>query len=1111
MNRLFSILNKDFRKKIYNFLKYLIGWPVSIISLIYIGSIVYSNKASLASIGSVNLELLSMSLLTFFIYFFLRALLWNEIIKEKGNKLPFKMTVYFWEISEIKRYTPGNIWSFLSRSVLFTDKNLTNKEVLGSIINEMYLIVLGCLTISLFYIASLIKNPFLTGLLIVATIVFVFVYAFSGKLEHFFPKSGIFIHIRSLVLPGENVLNNLKLYLLSTLTFAMFGLATYFSAVSLFNLNLAKLNVLTGLFVFSLLVGYLTLITPMGLGVREGVMTLGLSSFLTTSSAGLVSIFTRIIFIISEVIFLLLTILWVKIKNRFLTPAEIFISNHKFGFTLFIFVLLFFAYFSLAGFLRYDNFYTGRFDLGNMDQTVWNTIHGRIFQTTDPNGTDMVSRLAYHADFILVLISPLYLLWSNPKMLILLQVVVMCFGALYLYLIAQEISKEKLFSLGISISFLLYPAVQYNLLYDFHGVTLATTFLLATFYYFYKRKYLYFLLFALLAGITKEQVWSIIAIFGAVIFLRSYVQTRKINKESLFGIFIFLIGSFTFYELIWKIIPMVRGGNHFALAYFSDFGNTTSSVVLNVFLNPLKTIGVFLRHGNLVYYLEMLAPLGFTTLLFIPGLIFAVPDIFINCLSSNPQLHEIYYQYSSTITPFIFISSIFGAKLLVKRIPLITYGMLTVYLVLTTLATQYFVGPMPGTLSPSIDMFANQLVESDRIQNFLNAIPIRYSIAATNNLGSHLSRRRNIYTIPNGVAKADVILFLLDHGYNAVPASTEASMVKEMENDKNYIQVYKYDSFIVFEKKSLYSKPKPKKGQVVLFPYSITALMDREYEKSDISIVKQVATNGNFNSFIISYTSDGLKEYALMNIPKGTVPQKGFPVLLLDHGYIDPKTYNTVDSYSAESTYFANRGFLVIKPDYRGNGNSEIADTALMRFAYPIDVLNLLASVSNIKEADTNQIFFWSHSMGGEVTLTALEVINAKPKLFPKVSGAVFWAPVTDPVQWFAKSHLPYLEEGVSPYIETFKIMGTPESNPDLWQSVSPLNYLKFISIPVLFQQGTGDTTVPYTWSVEINNDMKSLQKKSDLILYPDDNHNLLLHWSEAVSADITFFRSLQK
>lgn len=60
-------------------------------------------------------------------------------------------------------------------------------------------------------------------------------------------------------------------------------------------------------------------------------------------------------------------------------------------------------FFSVASIFKYNNFYTGRFDLGNMTQTVWNTKHGDFFMITNPNGTEEVSRLAFHADFILAI------------------------------------------------------------------------------------------------------------------------------------------------------------------------------------------------------------------------------------------------------------------------------------------------------------------------------------------------------------------------------------------------------------------------------------------------------------------------------------------------------------------------------------------------------------------------------------------------------------------------------------------------------------------------------------------------------------------------------------
>ncbi len=149
------------------------------------------------------------------------------------------------------------------------------------------------------------------------------------------------------------------------------------------------------------------------------------------------------------------------------------------------------------------------------------------------------------------------------------------------------------------------------------------------------------------------------------------------------------------------------------------------------------------------------------------------------------------------------------------------------------------------------------------------------------------------------------------------------------------------------------------------FPLSIPSLQTRQYNASNIHQESTVSSNGNFTSSIVSFMVDGLKEYALLNIPKSPRPKDGYPVVIIAHGYIDPKQYNTVTSYRATGDYFASQGYLVLKPDYRGNANSQVDNTALMRFAYPVDVMTLLSSVKNIPEANPKKIYIWGHSMGG--------------------------------------------------------------------------------------------------------------------------------------------------
>ena len=153
------------------------------------------------------------------------------------------------------------------------------------------------------------------------------------------------------------------------------------------------------------------------------------------------------------------------------------------------FIACYLVYFTTISFLRYENYYTGRYDLGNMDQTVWNTLNGRIFQLTDPNGTNVISRLSFHADFILILLSPFYIIWSDPKMLLLIQTIIVALGAVFIYLLSKHIVKDKNLSVVLSFIYLLNPSLQRANLYDFHGVTLASTFLLATFYFFVRNKF----------------------------------------------------------------------------------------------------------------------------------------------------------------------------------------------------------------------------------------------------------------------------------------------------------------------------------------------------------------------------------------------------------------------------------------------------------------------------------------------------------------------------------------------------------------------------------------------------------------------------------------------
>ncbi len=798
---------------ISSLIKLLFGWPLGLLALYFIWRIISPQESKLfLSLFHLNGWLLFYGIISLLGYFFLRAILWHQIILEYNETLSLRESAYYWAIAELKRYIPGNVWAIASRVIHFSSIGIHKKDVGKAYIKEAEFIVLGSFFVSLFGISFFIKHffsfPFDTDVVLGASVVLLTLYFWHFKGNN---KNNILRYI-SLFTFDDAIQKKIVFLSLACGAFFFFGLGSFLIILSLVSLPLNDMYILTGFFTLTYLVGYLSFIMPSGIGVREGMIIWGLQSLIGTSTAGFVSLFSRAVLLIAELIFLLFVFVWHKTKTFLFIEKNI--KKHTYVTVLLLCIVLYNIYFTTTSFARYDNFYTGRFDLGNMAQTVWNTSNGRIFQLTDPNGTYSVSRLATHADFLLILLAPFYYIWSDPRMLLLIQTIVLSLGAVYIYLLAKKICKNELLALIFSFMYLLNPSVERTNIYDFHAVTLATTFLLAAFYYMLEKRYRLFLLFAILAGLTKEQVWLMVGFFGLYI--------ASVQRKVIFGIGIFVLSFALSYYLISYAIPQALGSQHFALSYYSDFGDTPLIVIKNIIREPSIVIGHIFGGLQLHFLQESFSSLGYLSLLAPWYILFASAELFISLLSNNPNLHEIYYQYTATITPFLFIAAIYGVSYIRKFFPKMPVYILLLYLVFASFLTAYLYGPLPGAVEANTDMYTKPLTDSNAIDHFLQTIPKRYSVASSNNLGSHLSHRRNIYTIPVGVDKADVIAFLLTDP-NAQPSiAFHKNLVAKLRKDPKYVVWYEDGPFIVFHKKILPPATKNRKTAAYFFLFTNT-------------------------------------------------------------------------------------------------------------------------------------------------------------------------------------------------------------------------------------------------------------------------------------------------
>jgi len=279
----------------------------------------------------------------------------------------------------------------------------------------------------------------------------------------------------------------------------------------------------------------------------------------------------------------------------------------------------------------------------------------------------------------------------------------------------------------------------------------------------------------------------------------------------------------------------------------------------------------------------------------------------------------------------------------------------------------------------------------------------------------------------------------------------------------------------------------------------------RTYPGSDVVIEKTLDPGVNYNRYYISYLSEGLKIYALMTVPNGDKPTTGWPVIIFNHGYIPPDVYRTTERYIAYVDLIARSGYIVFRSDYRGHDQSEgVARGAYSAPDYTIDVLNAVASMKKYVDADPNRIGMWGHSMGGYITLRSMVISK-------DIKAGVIWAGVISSYpdllyNWRRGPDASPSSRAGAWRTSFIDIYGSPEENPDFWNSISANSYLNDISGPLQLHHGTADTDVPLAFSETLFTQMLAVGKYVELYKYDGDNHNISNYFSTAMQRTIEFF-----
>lgn len=279
--------------------------------------------------------------------------------------------------------------------------------------------------------------------------------------------------------------------------------------------------------------------------------------------------------------------------------------------------------------------------------------------------------------------------------------------------------------------------------------------------------------------------------------------------------------------------------------------------------------------------------------------------------------------------------------------------------------------------------------------------------------------------------------------------------------------------------------------------FFIESLRRKKYPGGEIKLEAVLGENTNFTSYLFSYPSEGLKIVGVLNVPNGRGP---FPIIILNHGYYNPKTFKVGTGTQREATFFAQAGFVTFAPNFRGFGESQDdGNPHLFRADFAIDVLELLASIeqSNLAFLNKDRIGMWGHSMGGGITqriATSQDKVKAYV-LFGTVEGDAW-----EDFNRFA---------GRRPEVRDLilKEIGTKEEKEEFWKNISPVNFVQYVSSPIQLHHGSQDVTVPILSSRKFHAALVGAGKKSEFFVYEGQGHFLQgPAWNLAMGRVLDFY-----
>ncbi len=287
----------------------LLGYLLTIIILFFLARTLYTSWAQVVESGftfTFNAPLVAVSLALLVIARAFAVEAWRRILIALGDNIGFTFAMRVWFLSNLARYVPGNIWQVAAMMAMVEEKGVSKTNALLSqiIYTSIALSIAGLFGLEFVFgrteilsgIMNVAQVPFAQYAPVIGAIAFfALIIAFSAPHSYrLIVAIAGRVTRRQLAAPDHSLARGVVPPLFSTTMWIVNGIALYLFIASITETDLSQLTAYIAINAGAYFIGYVSFITPSGLGFREAALAIMLSVFFPVPVAVAISLAARV-------------------------------------------------------------------------------------------------------------------------------------------------------------------------------------------------------------------------------------------------------------------------------------------------------------------------------------------------------------------------------------------------------------------------------------------------------------------------------------------------------------------------------------------------------------------------------------------------------------------------------------------------------------------------------------------------------------------------------------------------------------------------------------------------------------------------------------------------